>query len=76
VERRARIDKFTFAGRTFDEPTVTFLQPGSAADVSSGRLGGIIGRGFLQEFILVTDIPNKRIAFIARGDTSGAIRGE
>jgi hypothetical protein len=64
VERITRIDKFSFADRTFEDPTVTFLQPGSAADVNSGRLGGIIGRGFLREFILVTDISNNRIAFV------------
>jgi hypothetical protein len=73
-ERRARIDKFTFGGRTFDDPEVAFMEPGSASDVNTGRLGGVIGRGFLDDVVLVTDVRNGRIAFVPRGDTTRAQR--
>lgn len=64
TERETRIDKFTFAGRTFDDPVVSFLQPGSAADVNSGKLAGVVGRGFLREFTVVTDVVHGRVAFV------------
>lgn len=76
TERRTRIDKFTFGGHTFEDPVVSFLEPGSATDVNSGRLGGVIGRDFLKEFVLVTDLPNNRIAFVDRGDSAQAARSE
>jgi hypothetical protein len=74
VDRETRIDKFTFAGKTFEDPLVSFMQAGSASDVNSGRLGGLIGRGFLSKFVVVTDVPNGRIAFVARGDGAGDAR--
>jgi hypothetical protein len=71
-ERRTRIDKFSFSGRTFDDPEVAFMEPGSASDVNTGRLGGVIGRGFLHDVVLVTDVPNGRIAFVPRDDSTHA----
>ncbi len=69
IDRETRIDKFTFAGHTFDKPLVSFMNPGSVMDVGGGRLGGLIGRGFLREFIVVLDASHGRVAMVSRDDS-------
>jgi hypothetical protein len=68
TDLETRINKFTFAGKTFENPLVSFMQAGAATDVNSGRLGGVVGRGFLSKFVMIADVPNGRIAFIEHGD--------
>jgi hypothetical protein len=65
TELNSTVRVFEVAGNTYDDFAVSILQPGSITDVAPGRLGGFVGRDFLDEFDVVFDIPNGRIALIA-----------
>jgi hypothetical protein len=65
TELRSEVRVFEIAGNTYDYLAVSILQPGSITDVAPGRLGGFIGRGFLDEFEVVFDFPKRQIALIA-----------
>ena len=55
---------FEFGGNTFEDLPVTIQRPGSITDVAPGRLGGFIGRDLLDDFDVVFDMKNARIALI------------
>lgn len=58
-----RIAWFEFAGHRFERPIVQFgrLNSGQA---SPPQLAGVIGRGFLREFIVVFNYPESKIALL------------
>jgi hypothetical protein len=58
---------FEIGSNTYDQLAVTILQPGSITDVAPGRLGGMVGRGFLVNYDVVFDVQNQRIAFAEEG---------
>lgn len=60
-----RIAWFEFAGHRFEKPMVQFDPPNNPRG-SQGRLAGVIGRGFLRQFIVVFNYPESRIAFLPR----------
>ncbi len=60
-----RIAWFEFAGHRFEQPIVQFgLQDESHP--SQSRLAGIIGRGFLREFIVVFNYPESKFALLPK----------
>jgi hypothetical protein len=60
-----RIAWFEFAGHRFEKPIVQFdLQTGPHA--SQARLAGVIGRGFLREFVVVFNYPESKIALLPK----------
>jgi hypothetical protein len=55
---------FEIGGGTYDGLAVRILAPGSITDVAPGRLGGFVGRKFLESFRVVFDMPHGRIALL------------
>jgi len=60
-----RIAWFEFAGHRFEKPMVQFDLPNNPRG-SQGRLAGVIGRGFLRQFVVVFNYPESRVAFLRR----------
>jgi hypothetical protein len=64
TELEGTVRVFEIGSNTYDELPVSILQPGSITDVAPGRMGGIVGRGFLVNYDVVFDVHNQRIAFL------------
>ena len=60
-----RIAWFEFAGHRFEQPLVQFGLP-TTPHASQTRLAGVIGRGFLREFIVVFNYPASKIALLPK----------
>jgi len=60
-----RIAWFEFAGRRFETPIVQFDLPTNPS-ASQARLAGVIGRGFLREFVVVFNYPESKIALLPK----------
>ena len=60
-----RIAWFAFAGHRFEKPIVLFDLPNNRP-ASQARLAGVIGRGFLREFIVVFNYPESKIALLPK----------
>jgi hypothetical protein len=60
-----RIAWFEFAGHRFEQPLVQFALPNSP-HAAPTRLAGVIGRGFLQGFIVVFNYPESKIALLPK----------
>lgn len=67
TELEGTVRVFEIGSNTYDQLAVTILQPGSITDVAPGRLGGMVGRGFLVNYDVVFDVQNQRIAFVEEG---------
>ncbi len=66
-ERVATISYFTFGGRRFDNPRVSFR---IQREETASELAGVIGREFLKEFTMTLDYPGNRIALTPRPQTN------
>jgi hypothetical protein len=60
-----RIAWFEFAGHRFERPVVQFDLPNNPPPTQV-RLAGIIGRGFLREFVVVFNYPESKIALLPK----------
>jgi len=60
-----RIAWFELAGRRFEKPIVQFDLP-SNPPASQARFAGVIGRGFLREFVVVFNYPESKIALLPK----------
>lgn len=57
---------FEIGGQSYDEIEVEISTPGSITDVGGGRMGGSIGREFLENFDVVFDCSRQRIALLEK----------
>jgi len=63
---KSTVRVFEIGGQSFDEMNVEISTPGSITDVGGGRMGGTIGREFLENFDVVFDCPGQRVALIKK----------
>lgn len=55
---------FELAGRRFERPRISFGSPGLATREIAQRFDGIIGHGFMREFVVIFNYPASAVALV------------